>query len=511
MDSTSDPPPELPDELLNIIIRYASFHPRSAVHYREVIPEIVERFLPPTKGIQSLSLASHRLRQISLPYLFASIMINDSMGVSRLVDDCAANAHFARLITALVVYEVPDGLHELLSHLPHLEYVHLENETAKNEPLLVTLGNHQNIKHIVIPHFHDLPHFDDFLWHFDHLLRPIKSDINFSKILIHCLDIDDPSEVSALESHPGFQHMQVARISRDDLRKLNPMDATMIMPRGWTRFNGLRELSVDISSYMRLTPMFGLPGFVSAHFPSLRKILFVSRRGTSFQEVQGVPQIPFTIQLNKQIQQEQNKLGIPYWGSHEFVLRKVGVSLGHGHDQKCSNHADLDIWSQRYYGYPQDSDISELGFYVNNALHQLLTLSGPCFPNITILNLIFAVESTARYDIDDFIASLRHLPSLRQLELLNSYPHLQYREGAAPVTGEESIWDSDWVVGSVKFGDPASIVMVRSGMVWYTSRIARAIPSIESFFISERGPKSKKFKTRGWLAKIWLVGSELRG
>ncbi|KAJ3975932.1 hypothetical protein EV361DRAFT_886013 [Lentinula raphanica] len=277
MDSTSDPPPELPDELLNIIIRYASFYPRSAVHYREVLPEIVGRFLPPTKGIQSLSLASHRLRQISLPYLFASIMIKDSMSVSRLVDDCAANAQFARLITALVVYEVPDGLHELLSYLPHLEYVHLENRTAKNEPLLVTLGNHQNIKHILVPHFYDLPNFDDLLWHFDDLPRPIKSDINFSKILISCLDIDDPYEVSALESHPGFQHMQVARISRDDLRKLNPMDAPMIMPRGWTRFNGLRELSVHISSYMRLTPMFWLPGFVSAHFPSLRKILFVSR------------------------------------------------------------------------------------------------------------------------------------------------------------------------------------------------------------------------------------------
>ncbi|KAJ3834761.1 hypothetical protein F5878DRAFT_343059 [Lentinula raphanica] len=249
MDSTSDPPPELPDELLNIIIRYASFYPRSAVHYREVLPEIVGRFLPPTKGIQSLSLASHRLRQISLPYLFASIMIKDSMSVSRLVDDCAANAQFARLITALVVYEVPDGLHELLSYLPHLEYVHLENRTAKNEPLLVTLGNHQNIKHILVPHFYDLPNFDDLLWHFDDLPRPIKSDINFSKILISCLDIDDPYEVSALESHPGFQHMQgldeVQRTSRTFGTHIIVYASHADVLAAWVRIRSLPQFAED--------------------------------------------------------------------------------------------------------------------------------------------------------------------------------------------------------------------------------------------------------------------------
>ncbi|KAJ3760730.1 hypothetical protein EV360DRAFT_68435 [Lentinula raphanica] len=341
MDSTSDPPPELPDELLNIIIRYASFHPRSAVHYREVIPEIVERFLPPTKGIQSLSLASHRLRQISLPYLFASVMINESMDVSRLMDDCEANAQFARLITALVVDEVPDEelecLDELLSYLPHLEYIHLEHKTANDELLLVTLANHQNIKHILIPHFYDLP-------------RPVE--------------------------------------------------------------------------------------FVSAHLPSLRKIVFVGRSGGCFQQTREIGHsIPFAVLLNKKIKEQEKILGDPFWGNREYDLRKLGVSFGHGLDQNTQSGRSIqtnpDTWS-RDYGYPQDSDVSELGFYVRNALHQLLAIAGPCFPNITILNLIFAVESMAHYDIDDFIASLREFPSLRQLELLNSYSHLQHREDATP-------------------------------------------------------------------------------
>ncbi|KAJ3713842.1 hypothetical protein C8R42DRAFT_683856 [Lentinula raphanica] len=504
MDSTSDPPPELPDELLNIIIRYASFHPRSAVHYREVIPEIVERFLPPTKGIQSLSLASHRLRQISLPYLFASVMINESMDVSRLMDDCEANAQFARLITALVVDEVPDEelecLDELLSYLPHLEYIHLEHKTANDGLLLVTLANHQNIKHILIPHFYDLP-------------RPVESvlDIDFSKILIHCLDFSRPSQVSAM-AHPDLQHIQVARISCNSLREFYPRHRTMIMPRGWTRFVGLRELSVEMS-YWPITPMSWLPRFVSAHLPSLRKIVFVGRSGSCFQQTREIGHsIPFAVLLNKKIKEQEKILGDPFWGNREYDLRKLGVSFGHGLDQNTQSGRSIqtnpDTWS-RDYGYPQDSDVSELGFYVRNALHQLLAIAGPCFPNITILNLIFAVESMAHYDIDDFIASLREFPSLRQLELLNSYSHLQHREDATPGIGEHSIWDADWVVQGAGVEDAASVDMVCSSMVWYTSRIAKQISSLDSLFISERVLKSET--TRGWTARLWLVGRELRG
>ncbi|KAJ3975931.1 hypothetical protein EV361DRAFT_886008 [Lentinula raphanica] len=486
---TSASPLDLPDEILNLIFRYASFHPRSAVHYREVIPEIIEKFLPPTKGIQSLSLVSHRFRQISLPYLFASVRIKDSMGVSRLVDDCVANAQLACSITALDVCGVPAkgpvtyGLYESLSrHLPHLEYVRLpERGIARfQNPLVFAVGSHPNVKRILIPSFFYVKSSE----------FPVTVDT--SKILLAGpVKFTEYYDINGMASHP--LNIQIARIVLDNVPKLyHPRtNEFMIIPQGWTSYRGLQELSIEMSSQWFIMPMPWLPEFVSAHLPGLRKIVFTVTRGdsTTFRR-----SYPFVIGYNK-LMREQEQIHGAYWGNESFDLNRVGVSLGHGfasdQDSKLgrSSQPDLEVWS-RQQGYPQDSDVTELAFRVWKCLQQLLEISGQSFRNLKVLNLTLyghgwpGGRNKHDIDIDNFIVNLRQIPSLRQLELINAFSRLKHREEPAmPWLYEDFIWDADWaVVEHVQSGETPSVSRACSGMIWYTSRIAKGIPSIKLFY-----------------------------
>ncbi|KAJ3842284.1 hypothetical protein F5878DRAFT_607975 [Lentinula raphanica] len=478
---------DLPEELLHHIIKYSSLRPKSVQHYHEVIPEILHVFLPPTKGIHSLSLVCHHLRQISLPFLCASVWINESRGVSRLGDDCEANAQFARSIKALVIREYSDeeqnSLQNLLSHLPHLEYVHLRNKTAKNITLLSALGKHQNVHTILVPRLLSLLHAD-------------LSDVDLSRILLHSLDLSAPIQIARFDSL--FQTMQIARISLNHVQYFFREES---MTYSWEKFKGVRELSMTMSYKPVVLPW--LPDFVSAHCPGLRKIVFVDKQSSYFWR-RDEPVNPFVARFNEHVDREQ----MNGMAKQAFSLRRLSVSPRF--EQESRFRDSLDRGRPRYE-YPTQWDVCELDFFVRSSLDQLLAIVGSCFRSITVLDLDFG--SDLNCDIDNVISSLRNLRPLRQLGLSHLY-HRLHREDEPPNwANSHPAWDANWVVEGAYAEAAASVSMVCSGMVWYTSRISREIPSIETFFVVEQGlnPTSRSSgNPERWTARVWLEAEELR-
>ncbi|KAJ3964801.1 hypothetical protein EV361DRAFT_941219 [Lentinula raphanica] len=477
---------ELPGELVHHIIKYTSLHPRSV---QQVIPEILNAFLPPTKSIQSLSLVCHQLRQISLPFLYASVWINKSRGVSRLGDDCEGNAQFAGSIKALAIREYSDeeqnSLQDLLSHLPHLEYVHLQNKTAKNIPLLSALGEHQNVHTILVPRFPDLLHAD-------------PTDIDLSKTILHSLDLGAPFQITKHESH--FQTMQIARISIIHVQFFFRENS---MAHRWGKFKGIRELSITMGYNNKPVVLPWVPSFVSDHCPGLRKIVFVDKQSSYFWR-RNEPINPFVVRFNEHVDREQ----MNGMAKQAFSLRRLSVSPRFEQESRFRDPVDR---QKPRYEYPAQWDVCELDFFVRSSLDQLLAIVGSCFRSITVLDLEFG--SDLNCDIDNVVSSLRNLRSLRQLGLSHLY-HRLHREDEPPQwSSHHPAWATNWVVEGAEAEAAASVSMVCSGMVWYTSRISREIPSIETFFVVEQGlnPTSRSSgNPERWTARVWLEAEELR-
>ncbi|KAJ3837738.1 hypothetical protein F5878DRAFT_621613 [Lentinula raphanica] len=324
---------DLPEELLQLITVHASLRSRPVNHYHEVIPEILQFFLPPTAAIQSLSLVCRTLRQISLPFLLASVRINRSRTSLRLGEESMANAQFSGSVRALVICEVPDE-----------EQDHLRMQIAR-------------ISFVHAPSF-----FQEHLMSFDW--------------------------------------------DRFD----------------WKPFNGIRELSLKMGYHPAALPW--LPRFVSAHCPGLQKIEFVDKMDTYFSQ-RDEPVNPFVVCFNEEVDQEQSK-GMDMLA---FNMRRVCVKPLSDLNFRLRNsiHPDLETW-RPIYEYPEQwdvSDDSDLDLFVRSSLHQLLAIIGTCYRNIVVLDLEFG-DDTSTYDVDEFISSLRNIPSLRQLGLFNLYDHLCY-------------------------------------------------------------------------------------
>ncbi|KAJ3753420.1 hypothetical protein EV360DRAFT_87813 [Lentinula raphanica] len=301
---------DLPEELLQLITVHASLRSRPVNHYHEVISEILQFFSPPTTAIQSLSLVCRTLRQISLPFLLASVWINRSRTSLRLGEEFMANAQFSGSVRALVICEVPDEeqdhLRELPSQFPHLKYVHLRDKTTMNEHLLSALGKHRNIRTILVPRFPDIP-------------STVSTNIALPKILLHILELAAPMQIAKVESH--FVGMQIARIS---FVHAPSFFQEHLMSFDWDRFdwkpfNGIQELSLKMGYHPAALPW--LPRFVSAHCPGLQKIEFVDKMDTYLSR-RDEPVNPFVVCFNEEVDQEQSK-GMP--NGHAGVRHEEGL------------------------------------------------------------------------------------------------------------------------------------------------------------------------------------------
>ncbi|KAJ3817286.1 hypothetical protein F5880DRAFT_1618423 [Lentinula raphanica] len=397
----------LPEELLHLITIYASLRPNPVNHYHEVIPEILQFFLPTTKAIQSLSLVCRKLRQLSLPVLLACVRVDRSKGPLRLEEDCVANAHFARSIRVLVVLEVLDKewnhLEKLPSHLLYLKYVHLRGKIAKDSYFLFALGRHQNVRTIVVPSFRHLP---DTSW--------TLAEHYLSKVLLRRFDLAKPKDIAQSVSQ-----------------------------------------STD------------------------------------------TPTIPFAIPFWESVSQAQQE-GLD---RRAYTLKSMSVSSRFNQ-----------VTRSEEFEYPDQWDVCKVDLVINSSLDQILAIVASSFQTLIVFDLHLRGE--IKYNIDDFIASLRSLPLLQHLGLFDSYSHLVCQDEKT-CTGHHSTRDVDWVVDGSRPEDAVGMNVVCSGIVQYMSRIAREISSIKTFFLKEQselvaeldrgvGPRRSQ-----WTARVWLERTSL--
>ncbi|KAJ3817966.1 hypothetical protein F5880DRAFT_1511347 [Lentinula raphanica] len=219
----------------------ASLHPNLVDHYHEVIPDILQYFLPPTKTIQSLSLVCCTgLRQISLPFLFACVWVNRSMGASRFGDHCMANVEFHCLKT------------------------------------------------ILIPSFKSLP--------------PLVSvDTKLSKIIVHSFFVSGYALIAGIV--PYVHKVHIARLSVS-LIQFHGLTQENLVAFSRTEFIRLQELPIAVE-YCSDEGLPWLPSFVSAHCPGLQKIVFLNDGyGTDVWQGDE-PIGPFVIQFDELVAQEQ--------------------------------------------------------------------------------------------------------------------------------------------------------------------------------------------------------------
>ncbi|KAJ3713851.1 hypothetical protein C8R42DRAFT_646712 [Lentinula raphanica] len=416
-----------------------------------------------------------------------STIITKSKGPLRLEEDCVANAHFARSIRALVVLEVLDKewnhLEKLPSHLLYLKYVHLRGKIAKDSYFLFALGRHQNVRTIVVPSFRHLP---DTSW--------TLAEHYLSKVLLRRFDLAKPKDIaqSVSQSVSHNQRIQVATISVRKVLHLLQEDSLSFSSK---KFMGVRELSIDMGCSSDGFPW--LPHFVSAHCPGLRKIVFLDLGLGAHVRQTDTPTIPFAIPFWESVSQAQQE-GLD---RRAYTLKSMSVS----------SRFNQVTWSEESE-YPDQWDVCEVDLVINSSLDQILAIVASSFQTLIVFDLHLRGE--IKYNIDDFIASLRSLPLLQHLGLFDSYSHLVCQDEKT-CTGHHSTRDVDWVVDGSRPEDAVGMNVVCSGIVQYTSRIAREISSIKTFFLKEQselvaeldrgvGPRRSQ-----WTARVWLERTNL--
>ncbi|KAJ3969410.1 hypothetical protein EV361DRAFT_350487 [Lentinula raphanica] len=229
-----------------------------------------------------------------------------------------------------------------------------------NEHLLSALGEHRNVRTILVPRFPDIP-------------STVSTNIALPKILLHILELAAPMQIAKVESH--FVGMQIARIS---FVHAPSFFQEHLMSFDWDRFdwkpfNGIRELSLKMGYHPAALPW--LPRFVSAHCPGLQKIEFVDKMDTYFSQ-RDEPVNPFVVCFNEEVDQEQSK-GMDMLA---FNMRRVCVKPLSDLNFRLRNsiHPDLETW-RPIYEYPEQWDVSDLDLFVRSSLHQLLAIIGTCY------------------------------------------------------------------------------------------------------------------------------------
>ncbi|KAE9411068.1 hypothetical protein BT96DRAFT_247410 [Gymnopus androsaceus JB14] len=211
----------LPEELLHHIAEFLAYD-NSCDGIERELPEI--HYKHATQEIRSLSLASRRLRRISLPFLFAFVRIKLVTGMRNFRDQCLANPDFAGSVRTLQVSRIhnlegSDILRQLLPRLRNLAWVHLYSLNT-DVALFIALADQINVKTVFVeslPSLSDVPLF------------------KVNKFLLHSAQIQCPG-IRVLEPH--LRHgMQVAQlvIYRPGLLQDE---------FGLQRFPGLREINI---------------------------------------------------------------------------------------------------------------------------------------------------------------------------------------------------------------------------------------------------------------------------
>ncbi|KAJ3987673.1 hypothetical protein F5890DRAFT_740053 [Lentinula detonsa] len=239
---------------------------------------------------------------------------------------------------------------------------------------------------------------------------------------------------------------------------------------GARRLNGLREIDLTLD-YRAISELLWLQGVTDAH-PHLWKIRFLDSHGYYF--INGRT-ISFVESFLEDIRREGLEESMSLKG---FAVTRT--TPGSALSSRPSN------------------DWQVTGLNLKMRTLRVLKLAHERFPQTTILTL-----SIGRVHVDDFMEVLCRFSSLQVVNLLYASHCLHF--------GKKKPWTSCHKAKSrrhpVKRAGP---VETESAMIWYTSRIARRIPTIDAFYIEEYGYDEPIGSGDRWEVLGWINAHELR-
>ncbi|KAJ3968085.1 hypothetical protein EV361DRAFT_1035914 [Lentinula raphanica] len=410
-------------------------------------PNIIEReFLdPPRKycapALLPLSVTSHQFRRICLPFLFAYVKLKRDGDLRKLQSHSLDNVAFFACIKALDINAFAIGADYQL--LPRL-----------------------------LPHLHNLS-----------CLFILETPINTT--LLHAIQCH-PSATVVISSFndlpPELDHSDLGKvivkrltIYRDD-RHRNEYDylldcgmkvkwAVVNHPRflnesfGNSRFSGLIELELKMG--WSAVDLSWFDNFSCAH-PHLRKISFTNFERTVFQKQNT---FMFIVPFLKALAQEDLTAATYIKGF--AVTRDTSTT-------NVSCH-----WR-----------VTSLFLTVLGSFKRVLSLASSSFPETSVLTI-----DRAPCTVDELITSFHRFPCLKIVSLLRTFERIDF--------GSDKPWQDPSIV-EVYDGPKIGPVATEFAMNWCTSRIAKAVPSIEAFYIREDGCDGPNHTGTRWHINGWI-------
>ncbi|KAE9387617.1 hypothetical protein BT96DRAFT_1025806 [Gymnopus androsaceus JB14] len=229
---------------------------------------------------------------------------------------------------------------------------------------------------------------------------------------------------------------------------------------GLQTFNGLCELDLSMRRFPVIVSW--LPEFTAAH-PNLKKIRFIYGRKDFF----TYHTLPFISSFVEEA--GSRKLADAYYITRFFITRP----------DICSTSA-------------QEWRVTGLTIIIRSSLIEILSLIYSSFPSIQTLTFEFEGRpARGLYHIDDIIAILCLFSSLEILGLHCLFKPLHF--------GCRKPWRAP------QLETPSAADIAEAGILWYTSRIAQRIPSLQAFEIHEEAYYDEANCCSGrWFVKGWL-------
>ncbi|KAJ3968088.1 hypothetical protein EV361DRAFT_965086 [Lentinula raphanica] len=419
------------------------------VHYLAYNPNLVERelLIPPRKyhaiTLLPLSVANRQFRRICLQFLFAHIEVRRVGELERLQSQCLESRSFSSCIRTLDIASatVQEDYELILQILPSLPNLLWLVVTTRRMDATLIRAIQRHPSATIVTSLWCLP---DGLEHLD--LRKVT----LRTFHWHGDDKQREGRVYRLLDHG----MQSKRLIITDPHFLKESF-------GDRKYPGLLKLELEMG--LLHIDMSWCGRFFSAH-PLLRKISFTDFHRMYFQTKTAFMFIDPFLQAIAQ----QNL-------SAAIQLRGFAVTR----DVSMSNSERSSQWR-----------VTGLFLTILDSMEQVLRLAHPLLPDISTLTI-----DRMPCTLDKLIASLRPFASLTIVNLLNTFQSLDF--------GSEKPWQDPSIV-EVYDGTLIGPVATEFSMIWFTSRIAKAIPSIQAFYIDEEsrngpGKTGGNWRLRGWI------------
>ncbi|KAJ7132092.1 hypothetical protein C8R44DRAFT_871082 [Mycena epipterygia] len=423
----------LPAELLIAVVDYLIEVPvQIPTQARQRLHRNPFNYSRASPELATLSLVNRVFRRVCIPSIFAYV---ECTGLEKLKK---LNDHFLEI--PIVVNSIqtlhlrgtctPEAL-EIVGHilplLASLKWLDLDAMQVDGA-LLDIIDRHPTLKTVAV-------------------LKPPRLSISssLSKFLLHSGHAQNPEALKQLEAdlRHGIQLWKLRVSGRYSFVEIGLGELHV------PRFPRLRELEISMNGVRSIS---WLPPFVEDH-PDLTKVTLVDDYDDlSFQRSEL--SIPFII---------------PFFEATtcfaDFILQQITVTRHTPSDPRPGS--GFEGW-----------DITSLRIQVSDSLLDVLRAVSTSWPGIT--ELAVDVYGLKLFHVDDFIStisSFRHLRTIAFPRLLQSI-NFGHKTPWLPAPRRRTR-------SSPK--EPAASVTSEAALRWYTTRITSKVPSLEAFYVEERG------------------------